>query len=207
MRDAVAADGLWHYAPETVTLYNERQPHGLPSLLCGLYAEKAEGFGIWEHIPAEYRCPECASRIAMQMRHHDEWHGKYRAVTWEIVCWMLQNHETLRCYTPIWNYYLFLWQETVPDAWADLCVTQTPDKHYRHYDSNTVRELPLHGGCTFYQIGKDARGMDYVKVGCAYEDKYHTYMLDSVGADVRTCIDRLHEITRVVGPERVTDSG
>jgi len=137
--------------------------------------------------------------MADELRHKDLWSGMYRGVAFEIAHWDVRPECTLG----IWNFYLFIREDMVPEAnVGDVFLAPIHDSgrwgvRYAYYDS-ILAEIEWHGNMTFYEKRGGADGSKTVAVGgCDYNhlfDQGVTYRHEGVAADARRAIDDLRRL-------------
>ena len=111
------------------------------------------------------------------LRHKDVWSGVYRHVSFEIVRRSAYDGKD------IWNYYLILPEEQIPEALRENAET-------------LLSQLEWHGGMTYYvHYPQLPCQPPHIKAGCDYNhswDEDMTFNLECLHYDVRHCIDSLH---------------
>ena len=140
-----------------------------------------------------------------ELRHKDIWNGKYRNVRYEIVKWRLGgNYEGGHT---IWNYYLFLPIEQIPEKAQHFFILRAKKSHlpsgrYHHSYSGkpVIDDLDWHGSLTLYekQYGV-CRELVGVKLGCDYGHHFdeqcgYSYSVEYVDNEAKRTIDKLHEL-------------
>lgn len=132
-----------------------------------------------------------------ELNKSEVYSGKYLEVPYEIRHWKRDGKE-------YWNYYIFLIEKQLPDAFKSAWLKgKRSGRHvfYEYYKS-WISNLDWHMGCTFYEKISGFDGADKViKVGCDYahlydEGKY--YELSDIESDAHICIQSLIDRTRVL---------
>lgn len=124
------------------------------------------------------------------LSHIETWHGLYRDIAFDV------SHHAVSDFQRkgIWNYYILIPVDQLieadranfvlePHEWNRKRHGCPADVRY-HYES--LPDLDLHGGCTFYDI-IGSPGPRVVKIGCDYA---HLWDNDAgYPADLKRCVD------------------
>ena len=135
--------------------------------------------------------------VKMRKTEKTIWQGRFRGVSFEIVCWKEDNMEK-----PIWNYYIYIPRKKAPKVFKRFIlkpikykITKTSPVRYRYdYCGSKFEEVfNMHGGITYWEYIRNGIG-DIVglKVGCDYDhlsDEGKTYALNEITADLKRSIN------------------
>lgn len=108
----------------------------------------------------------------------------------------------------IWNYYVILPERLVPNfssLWLETTISKiTPESKgfptHDYYDTWVAREIPWHGGVTFYAKHGDAPGFRAVEFGCDFSHLWdmeagYPFTLESV---LKECIETINQIAQTL---------
>ena len=140
----------------------------------------------------------------MEHREVKTWSGEYMGVPYEIRQWSFSDGR------PVWNYYLFLNELQLPDAFPKLWLRGKKlklggrmTKHvYYEYDKTIIGNLEWHCGCTYYdKVSGHDGAVKIVKAGCDYAhlwDENRHYDLMEIEHGMMECVESLHNATTVL---------
>lgn len=139
----------------------------------------------------------------MEHRKTEVFTGKCNGVPYEIRRWECGGEK-------IWNYYLFLIEEQMPDVfpslWLDgkrMMINEKPTRHILYeYENTLIADLEWHCGCTYYEkVGGFDGAQRVLKVGCDYNhlwDEGKHYDLSDIEHDVIDCVNSLLDRVKVL---------
>jgi len=129
------------------------------------------------------------------MKYAEEWHDKYRGISFSIRKWRFADMDAefdprwSESYQDRWNYYIYLFPEMFEKYDYDKFTGKKGEYGYNDYNSE-LYSLYWHCGCTY---AKDL-GDNCLKAGCDYSHLYDegcTYELYDIIRDAKETIDSL----------------
>lgn len=138
----------------------------------------------------------------MEHRKSETYSGKYLGVPYEIKHWRFSDGK------PQWNYYIFLIEPQIPEAFPSLWLKGKPSniggktRIFYDYGNTLIANLEWHMGCTFYEkVSGFDKQTRIIKVGCDYAHLYDegkNYSISDIERDVMDCIKSLVDRVKVL---------